>query len=368
MPPVVCTAINLLLLRKKMNQPEVSLLRSSQESSGNKGGIAVAMTVGSLIAATIFMLGRGVGLYCTTVKERLPIEIRYNYVYELSETQTEVPENAQGTFRHSFSLDDHGYIRDIQFIGIEDGNPYFDAQVSGLGGGVVISSSVASRYGLDIGDTLSVFDPITTKPYSFCIKGITDYSVMLTVFMEISELRTLLGENGIAYNMIYSDIPLDYERSQLFSALTKEKVIEPVETLEPEVQSSRDLIYALSILFYAVTMIYLIQFAVVLKRRDTACLSALGYRNIELIWFVAGKLTILACVSAIVSLFIGYRISLLLMPTLLASVPIGLMIDYNLSEYLLHLAVALVIIFISVLLGIKRITKTDNMYYLRSRE
>ena len=368
MPPVVCTAINLILMRKKMNQPVVSLLRSSREGSGGSAGIIAAIMVGSLLASTIFMLGRGVGLYCTTIKERLPAEIRYRYVYELSEAQTEVPEGAQGTFRHVFSLEDHGYIRDIQFIGIEDGNPYFDVQAAGLEGGVVISSSVASRYGLETGDKLSVFDPITAEPYTFDVKGITDYSVLLTVFMEIGDLRSLLGEDGIAYNMVYSDAPLDYDKSRLFSALTKKKVIEPVETLEPEVQSSRDLFYALAILFYAVMMIYLIQFAVVRKRRDTACLASFGYRNSEQIRFVAGKLTILSCVSAAICLFVGYRISLMLMPVLLASVPIGLMVDYNLPEYLLHLAAALCIILLSVFFGIRRIANTDNLYYLRSRE
>ena len=133
-------------------------------------------------------------------------------------------------------------------------------------------------------------------------------------------------------------------------------------------QSSRDLFYALAILFYAVMMIYLIQFAVIRKRRDTACLSAFGYRNGEQIRFITGKLTILSCVSAAVCLFVGYRISLLLMPALLASVPIGIMVDYNLPEYLLHLAVAIGIIMLSVFFGLRRIANTDNLYYLRSRE
>lgn len=368
MPPLVCTAINLILMRKKMAQPVVSLLTSSREGSGGNGGIIAAMVVGSLLAAVIFMAGRGVGLYCTTVKERLPVEIHYNYVYELSEEQAEVPDGAQGAFRHIFSIEDHGYIRDMQFIGIEDGNPYFDAQVAELNGGVVISSAVASRYGLKIGDTLSVFDPLTGEPYTFNIGGMTDYSVMLTVFMDIGDLRSLLGKDGIAYNMVYSDTVLPYEKAQLYNASTKEQVIAPVETLEPEVQSSRDLFYALAILFYAVMMIYLFQFAVVRRRRDIACLSAFGYRNGEQIRFIVGGLMVLSCVSAAVCLFVGYRISLLLMPTLLASVPIGLMIDYHLTEYLLNLVVALAIIFVAIILGMKRVESTDSLYYLRSRE
>ena len=368
MPPLVCTAINLLLIRKKLSRPVVSLLRGSNESKGGTAGIAAAMLAGSLLAATIFMVGRGVGLYCTTVKERLPEEIRYGNVYELSEEQTEVPPGAQGAYRYVFSLEDHDYIRDIQFVGIESGPPYFDLSVDELNGGVAISSAVASRYGLKTGDTLSVFDSLTGEDYEFQVRAETDYNVLLTVFMKIGDLRSLLHKEGIAYNMIYSDTALDYSKDQLFSAATKEDLIAPVEALEPVVASSRDIFCALAILFYAVVMIYLIQFAVVRRRKDIACLSAFGYGNGKLIWFVIGRLFALICVSAAVSLFLGYQISLYFMPSMIASTPIGLMIDYHLPEYLLHLAGAFGIIMVSVFLGMKRVESTDTLFYLRSRE
>ena len=367
-PPLVCTVINLLLMRKNMSQSVVSLLLSGSKSKDGNRGIVAAMIVGSLLSATILMTGRGVGLYCTTIKDRLPEEIRYSYVYEMSEEQTEVPAGAQGAYRHVFSVEDHDYIRDIQFVGIEDGNPYFDAKVADLDGGIVISSSVSSRYGLDEGDKFDVFDSVTGKEYSFDIKGVTDYSVLLTVFMNIDDLRSLLGVGKTVYNMVYSDTPIDYSNDILFGSLSKEEVIAPVETLEPEVQSSRDSFYALAILFYAVIMIYLFQFAVVRRRRDIACLSSFGYRNGEQIRFLTGKLTILACVGAAICLLVGYWISLQLMPDLVASVPIGLMIDYHLPEYIVHLAVALVIIFISVLIGMRQVANNDSLYYLRSRE
>jgi hypothetical protein len=83
---------------------------------------------------------------------------------------------------------------------------------------------------------------------------------------------------------------------------------------------------------------------------------------------VTGRLAALACASAAVSLYVGYRISMLLMPVLVASTPIGLLIDYSLPEYLLHLTGAAAIILVSVLLGSIRVARTDNLYYLRNRE
>ena len=41
------------------------------------------------------------------------------------------------------------------------------------------------------------------------ISGITNYSVMLTVFMNLHDLRSALGKEGTGYNMVYSDELLD---------------------------------------------------------------------------------------------------------------------------------------------------------------
>jgi ABC-type lipoprotein release transport system permease subunit len=367
-PPLVCTLINFLLMRRKMEQPAASLLTSSRASAGGTGGIVLAMVVGSLLAVSVFMMGRGVGLYSVTVAQRLPVEIKYGYAYELAEEKADVPPGAQGAFTHTFAAESHGYVRDVPFIGIAPGNTYFDAPVEGLDGSVVISSAVASRFGLQAGDELSVFDPLTGKAHAFDIAGVTDYNAQLAVFMDVRDLRSHLGLDGVAFNTVYSDAPLAFSGEQLLGTTTKEGLISPVEKLEAEVELSRNVLLALAILFYGVMVAYLIQFAVARRQRDIACLSALGYKCGELTWMVTGKLAALACASAAVSLYVGYRISMLLMPVLVASTPIGLLIDYSLPEYLLHLTGAAAIILVSVLLGSIRVARTDNLYYLRNRE
>jgi ABC-type lipoprotein release transport system permease subunit len=302
------------------------------------------------------------------VAERIPVEVKYEYAYDLAEEQAEVPAGAQGTFTYTFAAENYGYVRDIQFIGIEPTNTYFDVPVADLDGAVIISSAVASRNGLQAGDKLSVFDPLTGETHAFNIKGVTDYNAQLAVFMDIGDLRSHLGRDGVAFNTVYSDVPLDFSGNQLLGVTTKEGLIASVNKLEVEVELSKNVLWALAILFYGVMMVYLIQFAVVRKRRDIACLSALGYKSGELTWMVTSKLAALACVSAAVSLYVGYRFSLLLMPVLVASTPIGLLLDYGLPEYLLHLTGAVAIILLSVLFGSIRIARTDNLYYLRNRE
>ncbi|MDO4796415.1 MAG: FtsX-like permease family protein [Coriobacteriales bacterium] len=84
-PPLICTLINVLLMRKKMTQSAGTLLASSHESTNGLGGITLSIVVGSLLAALVFMMGRGVGSYSATVAERIPVEVKYEYAYELAE-------------------------------------------------------------------------------------------------------------------------------------------------------------------------------------------------------------------------------------------------------------------------------------------
>ena len=369
MPPLVCTLINLLMIRKKMAQSVLSLLRTTgRVGSLAEKGIMFAVLVGTLLSSAVVMVGRGVGMYCTTVKERLPEEIRYGYAYELSEEVSQIPEGAYGTYKYNFSIPDHGFIRNIQCIGVEKESPYFDLNMERQDGSVVISTAVASRYGLEKGDTFNVFDPITKKEYSLLISGTTDYSVMLTVFMNLHDLRSLLGKEGTAYNMVYSDEPLNYPKDELFSMVEKKDLISPVEMLEPEVESSRDIFYALGFIFYCVMIIYLVQFSIIQHQRDIAILSAFGYSIKELMKSFIGKLVIFSAVAAAVSLPLGYLFSRWLMPDLVASTPIGIMIEFRLSEYLIFLSLALLVIVIAVIPGLKRIRGINILYYLRSRE
>ena len=77
-------------------------------------------------------------------------------------------------------------------------------------------------------------------------------------------------------------------------------------------------------------IIYLVQFSIIQNQRDIAILSAIGYSGAELVRTYIGKLVIFAALAAAGSLPLGYLFSKWLMPDLVASTPIGLMIDFHL--------------------------------------
>ncbi len=101
---------------------------------------------------------------------------------------------------------------------------------------------------------------------------------------------------------------------------------------------------------------------------EGAVLYAFGYSGIELTLEFIGKLIVFSIISAAVCLPAGYYFSKLMMPEFVASTPIGLMIDYHMSEYLINFAIVVIIIGLSAIPGLIRIINTNSLYYLRSRE
>lgn len=392
-PVLVCTIINALQIRKQLGKTVLSLLRGEPDASVRRGdilaqrlggdnshavhilshlfrekGIVVAMLVGTVLAAIIFMLGRGVGAYCGSIEQRLPEEVRYQYVYELPEEQSVPPAQGSIALKHAFAVEDHGFVRDIDFIGIKQDNPYFDVDADALDGGIAMSTATASRFGLSEGDEFTVYNGVTGEEHTFLVKQMTDYSVALSVFMDIDDMRALLGENDASYNTVFSDEPLNYPKSQLKNALRKIDYISPLEKLGPVVASSRDTFYLLAILLYVVTMLYLMRFAVTRGIREIGVLCSLGFHAGEICVIFTMGMIVLSVLVAAVGLWIAYGISQLLMPYLVASTPIGLMIDYPLSEFLVNMLFACCVIALSFALAAWSVRKFDIVQFLRSRE
>ena len=57
--------------------------------------------------------------------------------------------------------------------------------------------------------------------YAFTIDGIADYSVGLSVFMDIDSMRELFGQDEDYYNMLLSDTELDIDSGRVYSVTTK---------------------------------------------------------------------------------------------------------------------------------------------------
>lgn len=242
MPPVISLIINVLVINKKLSQTALSLIRNEQKSVkhksvdlGKMGFIrrfqirqmlremrtGLTVIIGMIISLLIFMLGMDCYVMCNNVKTENITDASYGYMYMLKYPEKTVPEGSEACYIESLSKTEMGYTLDISVIGIDSDNKYFSAKPKKRKNSVVISDATSQKYGLSVGDKLILTDSANEMDYAFTVDGIADYSIGLTVFMDIDSMRELFGQSEDYYNMLLADDKLDIDEGRLYSVTTK---------------------------------------------------------------------------------------------------------------------------------------------------
>ncbi|MCR4842000.1 MAG: hypothetical protein K5840_01930 [Eubacterium sp.] len=242
MPPAISLIINYLVINRSLSRTALSLIKNEQavvKSKDIKLGnmpfmpmfrlrqllrerrTAFTVIAGMFISLLIFMLGLDTYVLCSNVGILSVRDTTYEYMYTYKYPTDEVPEGGEACFIKSLKKEQYGYILDVSLIGIDGDNPYMDFEMVKGKNKVVISDAVAIRYGLSVGDKLVLSDNAADVDYAFTVEDIVEYSVGLSVFMDIDSMRELFGESDDYYNVVLSDTALDIDEDYLYSVNTK---------------------------------------------------------------------------------------------------------------------------------------------------
>ena len=246
MPPVVSAIVNYLVINSRLSRTALSLIRNEQKtkSAGNinlgkmhfirlfqlrqimrelRTGFTVVC--GMLISLLVLMLGLNCFVLCRNVQKDSINSTKFAYMYSLKYPEEEVPKGGEACYVKSLTKTAMGYTINISVIGIDADNKYYDtAPAQGIDS-LIISKSVQQKYGLHIGDELILTDSEADMDYTFTVKGICDYAGGLAVFMDISSMRELFGQEEAYYNMLLSDTELTIDESRIYSITTRDDII-----------------------------------------------------------------------------------------------------------------------------------------------
>ena len=189
------------------------------------------------------MIGLDCYVLCSNVKQQNINDINYEYMYVLKYPMEKAPEDAEACYIKNLSMNYLDYSLDVNIIGIDQNNKYYNFKTSGNKKELVIASSTAQKYDLSVGDTFILDDTSEDRSYAFTVSDIVDYSIGLTAYMDIDEMRELFGEEDDYFNMLVSDKDLEIEGGRVYS-VTKRADIENAACIGiPIVKKIADSIY-----------------------------------------------------------------------------------------------------------------------------
>lgn len=390
MPPVISVLVNLLVIRKKLSRTPLSLIRNEQEvraarregrgSSGNflrqftfrqmSGEKRSVLTVifGMAVALLIFMIGLNCYVLCSNVKEQNIADINYKNMYVLKFPMESVPEGAEACYIRNLSVNYLDYSLDVSMIGIDSDNPYFPYKTSGNQKDLVIARSTSQKYGLKVGDTMVMEDSSADRKYAFTVSDIVDYSIGLTVFMDIDEMRKFFGEQEDYYNMLLSDTDLDIEESRVYSVTTGADVENSAGIFVDQMMSLIVILLAISILIFIAVMYLMLNVMIDRAAYGISLVKIFGYRlrEIRKVYLDGNFYAVLLGTCIIVP--VVKMIADSIYPYFIANTAMGMDLTFPWYLYLIVLAGALLVYLLisSILTG--KIRKIVPAEVLKNRE
>ena len=389
MPAVIAFVVNIIIIRKRLNRTALSLLKNDQ-TIRNKSNVQLkrfgfirafqirqflrekrscyAVLAGMFVSMLILILGLNCYVLCTNLKVQNTADTTYSYMYLYKYPTETPPEGGEIAYVEGLNKTVLGYDMEISIIGIENDNSFFPKITSTQKGEISVSSSVASKYGLSVGDELILHDNVNDAIYGFTVKEIVPYSVGLSCFMDIDSMRELFNQEDDYYNVVYSDHELDIDNGRLYSITTKENIDKSSDIFIELMMPMIIMMTVVSILIFLIVMYQMIKVMIDRSANSISMMKIFGYRNKEISkLYLDGNLIIVA-VGALVLLPITKLLMDAIYPNFVANVACGIDLTWSFLLYaIVYVGIILCYLLIRTLL-LRRLKRMTPANILKNRE
>lgn len=389
-PPVISIIVNSLVIRKRLSKPVLTMIRNEQKVGNGKdikfGNMSFmnlfkirqmlresrtgfTVVFGMFVSLLLAMMSLEIYTYCANVNRDYVNDTKYEYMYTYKYPTEEVPEGGYEAYAKTLKKIIYGYNFDITVMGLTENNPFFDVNLSDSSSKVAISSSIAYKYGLDVGDTLTLKDDEADKIYAFEIASVAQYAPSFMVFMPYDKALELFDEPENYFNVVFSDHALDVETGRLYATTTKTDVKKAAGIFSDIMQGMILTIGGVSVLIFIVVMYLMMKVMIDRSSFNIALIKIFGYRNKEVKkMYLDGNFYIIT-IGALISIpLTKWIMDVAYEPAFVPNIACGIDKSFPFWMYLAIFAGILILYFIINHLLIRRIRKMVPAEVLKNRE
>ena len=388
-PPVVAIIVNVLVIRSKLNRTALSLIRNEAKQKGirkvNLGSMnfvsafrirqmlrefrsTFAVILGMFLSLMVFMIGVDCYILCTNIAKDYSSDTRFEYMYTLKYPEETPPENAEEAYAYTCKKYTMGYNFDVTIMGIHPDNPYFDVDPGDSKVNVVVSSAFAEKFGLSVGDDFVVSDDDKELKYAFSVREITSYASGFFIFMDIDEMRDMMGESDDYYNVLFSDEKLDIDSGRLYSTTSREDVVKGASVFSALMMPMIYTISFASVIIFCVVMYLMIKVMIDRSAYNISLIKVFGYRGKEIRkLYLDGNFYVIA-IGALICLPLSKLLMNKMFPFMISNVACGLNLEAPFVFYIVAYIAIIVLYFIINSLLVRRLSRFTPAEVLKNRE
>lgn len=273
-----------------------------------------------LFAGILFimvMLAMAVGMPSTLnyYKENASDMIFAKYQYILKSYEDEVGnvittsnKDAEKLCMYTLQKKSNALDEEVSVYGISNGSRYVEnSDIDGLKEGeVYISSPFRDKYGLKVGDVVSLDEKYENRQYEFKVAGIYDKCQSIAVFMPMENCRSLFGLKDEEFSGYLSDSEItDIKEDYIGTIITERDITKMCDQLDHSMGSYMQYFQILCVMLSAV-LIYLLT-KIIIEKNETAIsmTKILGYDNGEIAGLYLLSTTIVLIISDAICAALG---------------------------------------------------------------
>ena len=359
MPPLVSAIVNYIVINKSLSRTALSLLRNEQKISRRNNiklgkmyfintyrtrqllrEIRTALTIlfGMIISLLVLMMGLDCYVLCESAGRLNSEDVKYQYMYSYKYPTEIPPEGGEAVYVQTLKKEQYGFNLDITVMGIDEDNPYINVKTIPGKNKIVASDSVAVRYNVGIGDKIVFSDTANDIDYAFTVADIVPYSVGLTVFMDIDDMRDLFGEEKDYYNVVMADHELDIEEGRLYAVTSKADIDKAADIFLKLMKSMFVTLIGASAVIFGLVMYLMI--AVMIDRSffGISLLKIFGFRKGEIKKLYLDGNRLMIIVGALIAVPVSKWFMDTIFPSFIGNVACAIHLEFPWYMYLMIFA------------------------------
>ena len=389
MPPLTAIVVNYFVIRKKLSQTALSLIKNevkqpkgSNVDLGDMGFVGrfrvrqmlremrtgLTVVIGMFIALICLMLSLNTATFCSKVKKQNVEDTHYEYMYTYKYPTENPPEGGEAAYAKTLKKEVYGYNWDVTVLGLSKNTKYFDVDLKDGKNRVAISSSFAEKYGYGVGDEIVLHDEENDIDYGFTVESVTQYTPAFYVFMTIDDARELFGAGSDEYNVVFSDKDLEVDPARLYATTTKADIESAAGIFADQMRSMVIMIVIISTLIFVVVMYLMMKVMIDRSAFSISLIKVFGFRTKEIRkLYLDGNFFIIA-IGAAICLPLAKLIMSAVYPSLVSNVNCGVKLTFAPWLWAVLYGGILVLYFIINRVLVGRLNKIVPAEVLKNRE
>ncbi|MCM1022504.1 MAG: ABC transporter permease [Prevotella sp.] len=389
MPPVISAIVNVLVINKRLSRTALSLIKNEQNTHHGKDinlgkmgfmrrfqirqltremRTSITVIAGMLFSLLIVMLGIDCYVMCNNFKNNSAADTKYEYMYTLKYPEKTVPENAEACYVESLSKTEWGYTLDVNIIGIDGDNKYYEAVPEKGKNKAVASTAAAEKYGLKKGDKLILTDSANDVDYAFTITDTAEYAVNLAVFMDIDSMRELFGQDKDHYNVLLSDEALDIDEGRIYSVTSKSDIERSTSVFVNLMMSMVIMMTSVAAIIFCVVIFLMMNVMIDRAAFGISLVKIFGFRTNEIRKLYLNGNTAVVAVGAVVCIPLAKFLMDSAYPYFVSNVACGLDLKFPWYLYAGLFCAVMAVYFIVNAVLVNKLKKISPAEALKNRE